>query len=161
MNSSLSRTVSTVVEILGISGIAEEDIESQVLALVQNEMFARRLIDCIPEAFGLIFASHLSHLGKITLPTTFLAQDEDGKWQSFAMTTEPIFPAAAEIAAYMFHNGPRSCVEAVCNRSALVATINNALNAGASLEGTTLSGPSLIGIPARFYENANTSQARA
>lgn len=54
-------------------------------------------------------------------------------------------------AQQMFHTGPRLQFQTVTDRSALLNTVNNALNEGGSLEGSSLGGPSFLGIPAAIY----------
>jgi hypothetical protein len=137
-----------VVAILGAEGITESEVEARVAALVQDKMVARRLIDWIPEAFGLIL---VSHIGKFNLPTSFSAKAADGRWIEFEFKSEPIFGEALQLGAEIYHAGPRSLFSNIAMRSSMVAVVNNALNAGGSLEGSALSGPALIGIPAETY----------
>ena len=111
-------------------------------------MVARRLIDWIPEAFGHIL---VSHMGKFNLATSFSAKATDGRWVKFEFKTEPIFPEALQLGAEIYHSGSRNLFGSIALRSSKVAAVNNALTAGASLEGSTLSGPALNGIPAETY----------
>jgi hypothetical protein len=141
-------TIRQVIAILGAEGITEGEVEARVAALVQDNMVARRLIDWIPEAFGFIL---VSHTGKFNLPTSFSAKAADGRWVKFDFKTEPIFGEALQLGAEMYHSGPRNLFGSIALRSSMVAAVNNALNAGASLEGSTLSGPAVIGIPAETY----------
>lgn len=143
-------TIRQVIAILGAEGITDGEVEVRVAALVQDSMVARRLIDWIPEAFGIIL---VSHIGKFNLPTSFSAKASDGKWVSFEFKTEPIFGEALQLGAEIYHSGPRNLFSSIALRSSMVASVNNALNAGASLEGSTLSGPALVGIPAETYAN--------
>jgi hypothetical protein len=53
------QTVLAAAEIISADGITDVEIESRVLALVDDPMLVRRLIDCIPEAFGLVFAARI------------------------------------------------------------------------------------------------------
>jgi hypothetical protein len=76
------------------------------------------------------------------------------------MQTEPIFQLATELAVEVYHNGPRELFKTIASRSAVITTINKALNAGGSLEGATLSGPALIGIPAEFYASPRVTGLR-
>jgi hypothetical protein len=134
--------------ILGSDGITDEEIESKVLALVQDSMLARRLIDWLPEAFGIIFVPHIA---KVNLPTTFSAKSKDGNWIEFKFDVEPIFESAARLGMEMYNSGPRSTFRNIVSRSSTVDAVNRALNQGESLEGATLSGPALIGVPAEVY----------
>lgn len=96
------------VKILGAQPDADDAVEAQVRALVQDDLTVRRLADVVPEAFGLVLASHLPGAENMTLPDTFCAQDEDGEWVEFPLRREPIFVVAADIAQHTFHNGPRA-----------------------------------------------------
>jgi hypothetical protein len=76
---------------------------------------------------------------------------------------EPIFAATLQIAQAMFHSGPRELFQKVSFRSSTLDTVNNTLNAGATLEsldGARLSGPALIGIPAEVYIGLRKSLLR-
>ena len=137
------------VAVLGTEGISDDEIEAGVAALVGDPMAARRLIDWIPEAFGIVL---ISHIAKVVLPTTFSAKSSNGEWVKFPFEAEPIFQAALGLATNLYHSGPRSTFGNVAMRSSMVDVVNRALNAGQSIEGATLSGPALIGIPAEVYE---------
>ncbi len=140
--------ISNAIEILSADGITEDEIETRIAALVSDPMEARRLIDWIPEAFGIVL---ISHLGKPILPKTFSARDAEGKWKSFRLTYEPIFVAALEIAQAKYHQGPAAQFQSIATRSSVANAANNALNAGVSIDGAVFSGPALIGIPAEVY----------
>ncbi|SFX89499.1 hypothetical protein SAMN03097694_3612 [Janthinobacterium lividum] len=142
------------VKILGAQPDADDAVEAQVRALVQDDLTVRRLADVVPEAFGLVLASHLPGAENMTLPNTFCAQDEDGEWVEFPLRREPIFVVAADIAQHTFHNGPRALLQNLANRSSLLEAINKALDAGGSLDGTTLGPPSFFGLPAALYQPA-------
>ena len=140
------------VTILGARPDADDALEAQVRALVQDELTVRRLADVVPEAFGLVLASHLPGAENMTLPDTFRAQDEDGEWLEFPLRREPIFVVALDIAQHTFHNGPRALIKNLADRSSLLSAINKGLNAGGSLDGTTLGPPSFFGLPAALYQ---------
>ncbi|WP_434026802.1 hypothetical protein [[Pseudomonas] boreopolis] len=142
------------IAIIGSDGISAEEIETNVLALAKDPMLARRLIDWLPETFGIVFVPHLAN---VNLPTTFSAKSSRGKWMEFEFKVEPIFPIALRFSMEIFHSGPRSTFSNIALRSSMVAVVNRALNEGASLDGATLSGPALIGIPAETYLPAPTS----
>lgn len=59
--------VTFAVRVLGTDGLSVDDVESRVLESVGSKELARRLIDWIPEAFGIVL---VSHLGAVILPTT-------------------------------------------------------------------------------------------
>jgi hypothetical protein len=142
-------TIRAAIAIIGTSGNEDAQIERDVRALVADEMTSRRLIDLIPEAFGIVLVSHISH--KIVLPTTFSAKSSSGQWIHFPFSAEPIFADALRIAQSIFHDGPRDVFQNISLRSSMTNTVNNTLNSGASLDGACLSGPALIGIPADIY----------
>jgi hypothetical protein len=142
-------TVAQAVEILGADGATEDLLASQLEALAGNSLDACRLRDCIPEAFGLVLASHLCD--GLELPDHFLACDAGGAWQPIPLNAEPVFVHALPLALHIFHHGPRACFQNIANMSAIVATLNNALNSGGSLDGGTLEGPRMQGLPASLY----------
>lgn len=69
-------TLSSIGE-LAISGLTPEKYESAVADLVGDHGLANRIIDWLPEAFGLIL---VGHMGNITLPKAFKAKDRFGDW---------------------------------------------------------------------------------
>ena len=142
------------VKLLGARPDADDAVEAQVRALVGDDLAVRRLADVVPEAFGLVLASHLPGAENMTLPDTFCAQDENGEWVEFPLRREPIFVVAADIAQHTFHNGPRALMKNLADRSSLLSAINKGLNAGGSLDGTTLGPPSFFGLPASLYQAA-------
>lgn len=137
-----------VAAIVGAAGVDDEALEPRVAMLVQNSMLARRLIDWLPEAFGMVLVSHMD---AVTLPTTFSVKNKRGDWVELDLSVEPIFHSAIRLATHMFHNGPRDMFSNIALRSALVVAVNRALNEGRSLKGAVLSGPALLGIPAEIY----------
>ncbi len=156
MSEPIEDLVEAVIEILGDPDLSGDEIELKVEALALEPILARRLIDVVPEAFGLILISHIENADKMELPTTFSAKDVNGDWKIFSFKEEPIFIAGVLAAQAMFHNGPRLKFQTVTNRSALLDSVNNALNAsglsGSScLVGSRLNGPRFLGIPAETY----------
>lgn len=138
------------IAILG-SGESAETSTARIEGLVNDPMLANRLATWIPEVFGLVL---VSHLGKVHLPKSFSAKSATGNWQELDLSLEPIFGSALPLAAAMFHSGPRDVFENLATRSAVVNAANNLLNAGSHIDGATLSGPALIGIPAEVYTKA-------
>ena len=149
-----TEAIRKAIAVLGIEGTPEGTVESDIASLAGDKMVARRLIDWIPEAFGIVLASHV---GKINLPTTFSAQSHGGEWKHFEFKVEPIFVESLRIATDMYHSGDRPTFGNIAKRSSMVDVVNNALNAGESIDGATLSGPALIGIPAEVYEARSKS----
>lgn len=144
-----TETLQRAIAILGVEGIRDGDVESRVAALAEDKMVAQRLIDWIPEAFGIVLASHV---GKIQLPTTFSARSRSGQWRNFEFSAEPIFGEALKMATDMYHSGDRSVFGNIAQRSSTIDAVNRALDAGESIDGAKLSGPALNGIPAEVYE---------
>lgn len=142
-------TVRAAISIIGTSDIDDKQIERDVRALVSDDMTARRLIDWIPEAFGIVLISHISN--KIGLPKTFSAKTAAGKWIQLPLEIEPIFVTALQVAQTMFHEGPNDVFKNVSLRSSMINVVNSALKSGVSLDGGCISGPALIGIPAEVY----------
>jgi hypothetical protein len=143
-----SELIEQAIAIMGTDGMAEEEVEQKIAALSKDPMLARRLIDWLPEAFGIVL---VSHMGGVNLPTTFSAKTSRGQWLEFELNAEPIFQNAARVAMEMYHSGPRNIFSNIALRSSMLSAVNQALNQGGSLEGATLSGPALIGIPAEIY----------
>ena len=141
------------VQILGAQeATADNDIaEEKIGTLVRDAITVRRLADVIPEAFGLVLASHVPGADNMTLPDTFRAQDDSGEWVEFPMRHEPVFAVARDIARHTFHNGPRALMQNLADSSSLLSAISQALDSGASLDGTSLGPPSFFGLPASLY----------
>jgi hypothetical protein len=139
-------------EVIGILGSGDSDeatLAARVETLVKDPMLARRLIAWIPEVFGLVL---ISHLGKVKLPKSFSAKSSAGRWLELDLKLEPIFRSTLPLAAAMFHTGPRDTFRNIATRSSVLNAADNLLNAGANIDGATLSGPALIDIPAEVYE---------
>lgn len=147
-----------VVAILGADGISDEAIKAQVSAIIPIPLLARRAIDWIPESFGVVLVSHMA---KVELLHTFSAQDKHGRWVNLPVTAEPIFRQAGVRAVAMYHDGPRDVFRNISQRSSIVATVNDALNAKCSIEGATLSELFMLGIPAETYAAKSTSRWRS
>lgn len=150
MNHPQKELIASAVAILGIKDISEEEIERQICSLSNDAMIARRLIDWIPEAFGMVF---IPHVADVVLPPGFKAKSKVGDWIELDFGLEPIFAAAVEMGSEMFHSDNRMTFNNIVLRSATVGAVNNALNQGYSLDGVTLSSIAMIGIPAEAYQN--------
>ena len=141
----IQRTISQ----LGEGERRDTEIEIAVRRFAPDPVTLRRLIDWIPEAFGMVL---LPHVGEVVLPTTFSARAKDGTWKQFSFDREPIFGLTLPIATEMYHDGRRAIFSKIAQRSSLVVIANKALNAGKSLDGAQVGGPAMLGIPAEFYE---------
>jgi hypothetical protein len=142
-------TIHKAIAILGSEGLSASEVEAGIASFAESQALARRLIDCVPEAFGIVLASHI---GKMNLPSTFSARSKGGQWKSFDFKVEPIFVESLRIATDMYHSGDRSTFGNVAKRSSIIDVVNKALNAGEPIDDATLSGPALIGVPAETYE---------
>ena len=120
---------------------AERELRAQSIA--GSVDLARRALDWLPEAFGLVA---LSRINGLDLPTTFSAKCIDGSWREFPLSAEPIYVQAADLA-----HDPTVPFRAVAEQSSCVNAVDNALNSGASLHGSKISGPALVGISAETY----------
>lgn len=136
------------IDVIGRDGISDDEIEVEILVLAQEQMLARRLIDWLPEIFGIIL---VSHMGEIQLPTTFSAKNKRGKWIELEFKVEPLVQIASMVATDIYHAGPRNTFSNIALRSCMVDAVNRALNESRSLVGAQLSGPALMGIPAEIY----------
>jgi len=153
MDERIGALVASTIDHLGNPERSVAEIEAAVLALSDGDaMLARRLIDVVPEGFGLVLVSHIESAQSMQLPTAFSVQNTAGDWVEFPFQCEPIFIAAVLAAQQMFHAGPRLKFQTVTDRSALLNTVNNALNNGGSLEASTLAGPRFLGIAAAVYD---------
>src|SRR6185312_1979337 len=141
MPPNIDELVTGCISLLGQTGTPPDEEERRVLQLVADPMIARRLIAWIPEAFGFVLAAHIA---KVEFTNTFSAKNKQGTWVTIEINREPIFAAALRAATSMFHSGPRDVYQAIAYRSAALAAVNKALNAGDSIEGAHLSGPALI-----------------
>jgi hypothetical protein len=136
------------IAMIGRDGISEDEIEVEISALAEEQMLARRLIDWLPEIFGIVLVSHMVD---IHLPNTFSAKDERGNWIELDFKVEPIVQIAARVATEMYHAGSRNTFSNIALRSSMVDVVNRAVKQLESLNGARLSGPALIGIPAEIY----------
>lgn len=143
-----SELVAQVIALMGRAEVSDDQLEIEVAQLVSEKITVRRLIDWIPEAFGMVL---LSQLDGIHLPTSFQAKDAFDKWHSVDFKAEPVYGLAYEQGMKMHKQGPAKVFETISFRSSTVNSVNNALNAGASLKNLVLSGPALIGIPFEIY----------
>lgn len=134
--------------LVGAESADDEQLEFRVVTLVQDPMLAKRLISWLPEAFGIVL---IPHIDSVILPKTFRAKNKRGEWVEIDLDAEPIFRPAVQLATHMYHNGPRSIFSNIATRSAIVDAVNRALNEVGSIQGATLSGPALVGIPAEIY----------
>jgi hypothetical protein len=137
--------------LLGDESLSSDQMEAAVLAMAGDAMVATRLIDWVPEATGLLL---IRHIANVHLPSDFSAKRADGQWVRIPMNREPIVGRAIDMASIMFHSDERPLVIRVASRGAMMDAVNRALHGGSSLrelDGTNLSGPTLIGIPAEVY----------
>jgi hypothetical protein len=144
--------VGAVADVLGAQEHVDEQVTQRVAEFVARPITVQRLIDVIPEAFGLAFISRMPETRNTLVPNTFLVMDNTGDWSELPMFCEPIFEMAFSKARHTFDNGPRTTVENNCNRSALISALSAALNANASLDGATFAPPAFADLPASLYK---------
>lgn len=144
----IDQLVADCISVLGDAGTSIEEAERLVSQRTSDPMMAKRLVVWIPEAFGLAL---ISHTWKVQFSKTFSAKDHRGNWITIEVGREPIFAVAVNRALAMFHSGPREMYRSIAERSSVLDAASKALNAGDSIEGASLSGPALIGIPADVY----------
>lgn len=149
--------IEQAISLIGVENATDEDVEQSVLELAGETLTARRLIDCIPEAFGIVLVSHIEN---VNAPTTFVAFTSSGKPKHFDFAAEPILCEALIVAQTLFHSGRRDVFERIATRSAILGAVNKAFDKGLSLKGATLEAPVFMGIPADTYEEVNESMWR-
>lgn len=149
--------VHVVFGLLGREDKSIEEIESEVLSMVPDAMTARRLIDWIPEIVALVIVGHICDL---KLPNTFSATTAEGRCVELEFDSEPIVAFAFAVASDAIHSERKQHALRVASRSATMAVVNRTLEAGHALEdlgGGSLSGPTMIGIPAEIYSPRKSS----
>jgi len=134
---------------LAASELTPEQVEAAAYQLVGDPAIAQRVIEWLPEAFGFVLIGHMGE--GITLPSTFKAKNSTGCWIEIPFSKEPIFGQAIQLATSMYHNGPREVFKNLALRSSVAVVVNKALNAGASLNGASLSPPAMLSIAAESY----------
>ena len=149
MHNISAELIQRTIALLGEGERRDTEIEIGVARFAPDKLAQRRLIAWTPEAFGYVL---LPHVGEMTLPTTFTAKTKDGAWREFGFDREPIFALAVQIANQMYRDNPRGVFSAVAKRSAMLAPVNDLLNAGRSVKGVTVAGPIMAAIPAEFYD---------
>ena len=156
----LTQALGPIVQILAFETLAEiaaiaasspspEKYEASAVALVGDKDLARRALDWLPEAFGIVLVTHME-LG-ITLPKTFMARNLAGEWIEFSLDRDPIFTDSLKLAAIVFHNGPREVFSALATASSVASVINKALGSGVSLAGGIMQPIRMFGLSAEDY----------
>jgi hypothetical protein len=143
--------VDAAADIIGAQEYVDDHAKQRIAELVSQQTTIDRLLNIIPEAFGIALISHLPAACTVVLPNTFFVKDRIGDWVELSMDREPIFHAAIIKAQRTFHNGPRLIFQNNSNRSALLSAVSNALDSNASLDGAELAGPAFAELPASLY----------
>ncbi|UOF13980.1 hypothetical protein IEQ11_19965 [Lysobacter capsici] len=143
--------VAAAIEVFGQGERPDNAIEADMLALAGHPLTARRLVDVIPEAFGLVLVAHIPSCAGMEMAQTFSARSADGEWRSIPSEREPLFALAATTAMRMYHDGPRDRFRAIATRASTVNAVSQALDQVDSLEGASMAGPAFNGIPAELY----------
>jgi hypothetical protein len=138
----------TIAALFADETLSQEAREAKALEVAGSSILARRALDWLPEAFGLVAIAHIAKT--IVMPTTFSAQRTDGTWQQIPFSAEPIFAQAMRLAFAASHSNSE-IFRPLAERSSSLNVVDKALNAGEDLGGAVLSGPALIGIPAETY----------
>ena len=134
---------------LAVAPIPRQEYEASATALAGDKELAKRITEWLPEAFGLVLASHVEP--SIILPATFLVRDSLGKWSEFPLTADPVFQDCVTLAIALAHDGPREVFSGLALASSVHAAINQALNQGASLSGAVLQPIRMHGLTAESY----------
>ena len=137
-----------VVVLLGSENIEEAQIESEIIGIAGDPMFARRLIDWTPEAFGAVV---VAHMGRVIFTNEFSARTSEGRSIDFPVSAEPIYGLALTMAQARIHGGWDVTCQRVAERSSVFQSATALIHGGGSLDGAVSSGPALIGIPAEIY----------
>lgn len=151
MQSVSSETLAEVAALAAASG-STESCEAAVSQLLGDPALARRALDWLPEAFGLVLIAHIEP--SLELPTTFLARGHGGEWIELALAVDPLFAQCLQLASVVFHNGPRELFERLALASSVHAAVNDALNHGVSLKNGRLHPIRMLGLSAETYDGA-------
>lgn len=132
---------------LSVSDVTESEYKRLAADVVGDPHLARRIIEWLPEACGLMLIGHMDGVG---LPTTFEARDRAGEWKSFPLSRDPIVADALEFASRIIHDGPTYLFEGLAMQIVVLGRMDRALNAGESLEGTILPPPRMRSVYAEM-----------
>ncbi len=129
---------------------ADDGVVQALAATGVSPLEAELLMVFVPSAFGLVLAEHL---GVRTLPTTYIVQDAGGVWRSRPLAEQPYFTAALSVACEVMERGwgdpiDQAVFEACAYRSAEIASVNAALNAGVDVKGSQLGPLTLLRLRA-------------
>ena len=141
------------VQLLGDPNLTQEQAADELITQGTDDLIASRLVAFIPEAFGIALISHMKV--KTGFPSSFIVRDKMGKVESVLFSSEPVFVMALNRAQSMYHEGPRSVFVAISSRSSILKLINDALNRGATFDGSKIA--IAFGIPAEIYTKQKTS----
>ncbi len=145
------KTIENSVVIIGNDSLDDDEVEKQILKLCANEKDMRRIVDFVPEAFGYVLRSHMKQA--VVLSNKFGARDKEGEFVMIDLALEPIWKDAIMLGQKLYQEGPRDLFKSVSLKSAVINTVNNALNGGANLDGATISPTMMLGIMAEDYQN--------
>ncbi|MCE4057230.1 hypothetical protein [Pseudomonas sp. Au-Pse12] len=129
---------------------SEDEIVQQLQERGYSAIAAEKLNAFVPSALAWIV---LKRLGVEHLPNHFIALDEAGEEVRIPVSSQHYFTAALTLAYNTFENGwsevlPRATYKVVADRSAEMDAANKVLNAGESLQGTTLGALHLLRLSA-------------
>ena len=143
MSDAHARLVYFALEVIADSADAsEEEIVAALIRRGADTRSANRVVAMVPLAFGRVL---ISHIAPIAMSTEFIVKSGDTE-TILSLKREPLFVEALTIAARMMHEGPRRLFEPASRMSAELDAVNQALEAGASLEGASLRRPVITGF---------------
>ena len=141
-----------VIRLLSDPHLSLVEVEATMDQSAGDTIVARRLVYFTPEAFGLVLISHLPIARELKLPRTFQARNARAKWSEFPFAADPVFVSAFAAGQEILHQGPRTTMETIADRSSLVIALKKAIVQGVDPRGGELFSPAMIGIPAELYE---------
>lgn len=143
------KTLLQVAQLMTADVLSEEDVGKRILTLVEDPLLVQRAMAWLPEAFGWVLASKI---GKFRLPGSFQARTSKGEWSEFPLSAEPLFNVALSLAEETFQLGLKALFEKLALRSAVMSSLNAALDAGVDVNEAVISGPAFLSLPAEIYE---------
>jgi hypothetical protein len=144
-----------VLDTINLMAAHAQASEDEIVALLQQQGYSRiaaeKLNAMVPSGLSWVV---LKRLGVASLPNHFILYDDDEQEVKVPVATQHFFTAALHLSYSTFEHGwsevlPRDVFESVVNRSAEMSIVFDVLNAGESLEGTTLSPVQLLRISAQ------------
>lgn len=108
----MDELVRLTAKLLADADRSDQVLEQKVLALTNDAVLSRRMIDWIPEIYALVLATHAWNL---RVPNTLRAKNRNGAWEDFAFDREPCVPSDFKLATQHYHSGEREAFGRVAN----------------------------------------------